>query len=457
MLKNLIKFIKIYINRVKLDKLILLIFGYRYLKADVEHQKSNMINIIYNIHNSLPETNNGYAIRTHFISKLVQDKEVNIFPVTRVGFPIDLKKIGKFLDNNRYPVVDDISYRRLDKEGYRWGETTISQYVHNYTMMLLEFSKEKDASLIHSASNYLNGLAGVNCAKILGLPSIYEVRGFWETTRASREPSFKDSLTYKMQKKLEIQACKDATSVLALSEIVKEELISRGIDGKKIFTITNGVDTQRLIPVNKDLSLLKKLDVVDKFIVGFIGSVVDYEGLILLVEAAKQIDVKYKDQFRYLIVGDGNDLDNIQLKVKHLNIESLFIFTKRVPYEEVEQYYSIIDIACYPRLDWEVCQIVSPKKPFEAMAYAKPIVSSSVRANSYFLKHEVNGLIHQKESVASIVENILKLYEDKELYDSVSKNAREWVVANRDSKKAKKLIHSIYKETQENFTKQHGG
>ena len=437
----------------KIDKLKVLLFGYRIKKCIIQINLDIGCRILYNVHNSLPETSNGYAIRSHTIAKAIKAEGIDISVVTRVGFPIDIEYIGENKDNKKVHIVNDIEYNRLQKKGLHLEECTLTSYIENYTNMLINLAKKKKATIIHSASSYINGLAGVSTANILGLPSVYEVRGFWEITRASREPEFKDSLGYKLQKKLEIQACKEATSVIALSEVVKEELINRGIEDSKIYVIPNGVDTNLLKPIKKDENLINKLDFKDKFIVGFIGSVVDYEGLKLLVEAAENIEKIYTNKFLYLIVGDGNDLDNIKQLVKKLEVEKLFVFTGRVAYEEVEKYYSIIDIACYPRLDWEVCRIVSPKKPFEAMAYCKPIVSSSVRANSYFIEHGINGLIHEKENIESIVENILKFYEDKELYEKISRNAREWVVENRDSKMTGKLLKEIYIKTQEKFYK----
>ena len=39
----------------------------------------------------------------------------------------------------------------------------------------------------------MNGVAVNYAARVLGLPSIYEVRGLWEVTRMSRQPCYKDS------------------------------------------------------------------------------------------------------------------------------------------------------------------------------------------------------------------------------------------------------------------------
>jgi len=441
-------------NKLKniLDKNYLATEGFTYNLKKVDFTaKDQGIKVIYAVHNSLPDTNNGYAIRTHYIAKSIQLENIDIYPITRVGFPYDLPNITTYFENQEDLLIESLQYYRLDKKGYRWDEVTISDYLRNYASMLADFSQNKNATVIHGASSYVNGLAAVNAGKILNIPSIYEVRGFWEITRASREKDSNQSESYKREKRLETQACKDATSVIALSEIVKEKLISRGVEERKIYVVPNGVNTDNLVPKEKDQKLLSKFGWNRKFVVGFVGSVVDYEGLPLLVKAAEKIQQSGNDDIRYLIVGDGNDLENLKQEVEKRLLSHLFIFTGRVPYEDVEQYYSIIDIACYPRLNWKVCSIVSPKKPFEAMAYGIPIISSSVHANSYFIDDGVTGLVHQYEDVDAIVEKIDLLYQDRLLREKIIKNARNWVVQNRDSKITGPLMKKIYLETIEKY------
>jgi len=409
--------------------------------------------VVYAINNSLPETSNGYATRTHYIASAAYKEGVAIYPVTRVGYPVDIRKLNIKPDELRSHAIDNITYAHLDKEGFRLRQINTFDYIHNYANMLVDFTISKKANIIHAASDYHNGLAAVEAARFLKIPSVYEVRGFWEITKASRYTGFKESEIFEMMKDLETQVCRDATSVIALSEVIKDELIERGVNSNKIYVVDNGVDTEVMKPQAKNIELQRELGWENKFIVGFIGSVVDYEGLPLLVDAAKNIIQKSNDRFRYLIVGDGNDLKNLKELTEKNSIEHLFHFTGRVPFENVGQYYSILDTACYPRKNWEVCSIVSPKKPFEAMSYGVPIVSSSVKANSYFIEHGVNGLVHESENVDSLIDQLLTLENNINLRIKIKQNARDWVLAHRNSKLAGDLLKNIYTETMDQYEK----
>lgn len=429
---------------------------YPYKQKNINYSVSKQsIRVAYAINNSLPETSNGYATRTHYIASAVHNKNIAIYPITRVGYPTDIRTLNVMPSELKDHTIDHITYAHLDKEGFRLRQVNTFDYIHNYANMLMEFTIQKKVNIIHAASDYHNGLAAIEAAKNLNIPSIYEVRGFWEITKASRYPKFKESRIFMMMKELEIKACQGATSVIALSEVIKDELIQRAINSDKIYVVDNGVDIEAMKPQAKNTTLLRALGWENKFVVGFIGSVVDYEGLSLLVETAKNILQKKNNTFRYLIVGDGNDLKNLKELIKQKNIEHLFHFTGRVPFENVSQYYSILDAACYPRKNWEVCSIVSPKKPFEAMAYGIPIVSSSVRANSYFIEHGVNGLVHEIEDVASLSEQLLTLEKNTDLRKKLGANAREWVVTHRNSKLAGDLLENIYRTTMDRYENEH--
>ena len=424
-----------------LDKLRLFLLGYRYKGIPIKYQKNDKLSVVYALNDSLPEVSNGYTVRSHHIITSLQRENIPVAPVTRLNFTSD----------SLSSTVDTIEYSRLYEKGYTQKTTLTTEYIQQYVRKLAVFAQEEQATLIHAASNYVNGLAAINAAKILDIPSIYEVRGFWELTEASRDPQFKDSISFRIQKKLETQACHDATAVIALSEIVKEELLRRGVKEEKVYIVPNDVDTKKLNPLKKNEALLTKLNWHNKFVVGFIGSVVDYEGLILLVHAAEKLHQLGNNSIRYLIVGDGNALENLKEEIDKKALTDLFVFTGRVPYEAVEQYYSIMDVACYPRLNWEVCKIVSPKKPFEAMAYGIPVISSSVHANSYFIKDGITGLIHQHENVNDLAEKILLLSKNKPLRDKISTNARAWVIEHRDSSATGTMMKNIYLKIIENY------
>jgi glycosyltransferase involved in cell wall biosynthesis len=102
-----------------------------------------------------------------------------------------------------------------------------------------------------------------------------------------------------------------------------------------------------------------------------------------------------------------------------------------VPHSEVESYYSLIDIAPFPRKPWKVCEMVTPMKPLEAMAMKKSVIVSSVRALSEMVEHEKTGMIFQKGSIESLAEALANLIAKPELRRSLGEHSRVWVENER--------------------------
>ena len=104
------------------------------------------------------------------------------------------------------------------------------------------------------------------------------------------------------------------------------------------------------------------------------------EDLDYLLEAARELKRRGEQGFSILIVGDGAMLPRLRELATELELDDVVIFTGRVPHSEVEDYYSVVDIAPFPRKSLPVTEMVSPLKPFEAMAMNKLIISSDVAA-----------------------------------------------------------------------------
>src|SRR5690606_36872693 len=93
--------------------------------------------------------------------------------------------------------------------------------------------------VVVAASNYICAFPALFAARPLGLPFIYEVRGFWEITRLSREAGFINHASYKIQELMEAFVCKQADKVLTLTEAMKIGLVRPGVDSDKIEIIPN--------------------------------------------------------------------------------------------------------------------------------------------------------------------------------------------------------------------------
>jgi glycosyltransferase involved in cell wall biosynthesis len=409
--------------------------------------------ILFCLHNSLSYNSGGYATRSHNILTSLAKRGCTMHVYTRMGYPWDRPENRCQEIPPDFPekeCIDGIWYHRLKKIGYGVGEIPINRYIIYNAEAFKEAATRHRVSIIHAASNYYTGIPAIKAARDLGIPCIYEVRGLWEVTRLSREPSWGETDAFKLYVAMETKAMTNADHVITLTEALKGELINRGVEPNRITVVPNCVDGERFLPRERDLELSEKLGLDDQPVIGYIGTFAEYEGLDDLIRAGKILKVRGVD-FRMLLVGDGAMSDEISNIARDTGLTDEIILPGRVPYEEVERYYSLIDVAAFPRKSLPVTEMVSPLKPFEAMAAEKAILVSNVRAMAEFIEEGVNGLIFKKGSIDDMANKLEMIINNKNLRVELGKNARKWVLEHRAWDKATFKVESIYQELDERY------
>ena len=441
--------------------------GMRIMNNGVEIKSKKVTNysptkgkIFYHASQSLPHTSSGYAIRTHGLLSELKRLNTDIEGILRYGYPLDR---GDFRINEieGSDVIDEVEYifslknrnsaKIIDySEVFRF--TSLEKYLNKSVDYLLEEAKKRKPSIIHSASNFVCGYAGVKAARLLGIPSIYEIRGFWHLTQSTKREGYENSDHYNVSEKLEIETAKLANHVFTITGSIKDILVENGVDESKISILPNAVDIEKFTIEKRDEELEQKLDLKDKIVIGYIGSFVEYEGLDLLIKACKMLYEEVGDVFRLLLVGDGDVFDKLRSLTEDLGLSEFVIFTGRVHHDDVQRYYSLIDIAPLPRKGFRVCELVSPLKPFEAMASGKLLITSNVKALNEIIEHGVTGLVFERDNYQDLAEKLESVVVDEDLRNEIAKNGNLWVKENHSWEKIAKSVTSIYEHLLERDT-----
>lgn len=403
--------------------------------------------VLYILHNTLPYSSGGYATRGHGMAKAFDQAGVDIICISRPGFPHDIPGDHTGKQTSSQDVIDGIVYSRLAKP-FR-SDLSAVKYMERSAKVIGQAIRQYRPSCVISASNHQTALPACIAARQHGVPFVYEVRGFWEITRISREPEFANGLGYAMQVYYETAVAKAADHVLTLTGPMKEELIRRGVNEESITLAPNSCDPLQFVPRPRDSELAALLGIpADVPVIGYIGSFVQYEGLEHLVEAA----VKLRDRgldFRLLLVGNENAsgsergpiTEEILRISKGAGLDDLLLMPGRVPHDQVEAYYSLIDIAPFPRKPQPVTEMVSPMKPLEAFAMEKAVVVSSVKALEEMVQHNRTGLVFRKGDVGDLADTLAQLIEDGALRERLGKAGRAWVEQERTwQRTAKKAL-----------------
>lgn len=399
--------------------------------------------ILYLLHNCLPHHTGGYAIRAHGLLKGFQDAGRDVIAQARLGYPADRKKsesdrlVQEMIDGVEYSFLPDhMSIDQADQVGY------IEHYVEN----VLKSVDPKRIGYVHAASFFQNGLAGRMIADRLGVPLVYEMRGMEWLTNGALDPEWQRSMPGIVGREMELAAARSADHVFAITHALGDWLVDNGIEAGKISVLPNGcVAEEAAYASGRDETLARELDLEGSFVVGYIGSVVFYEGIDLIVRAVGQVRKETGLDVRFLLVGDGPDSQRVTQFIDESGARDFVRQTGRVPHSDVNRYYSLVDAFVMARTDLEICNIISPLKPLEALMKRKLLITSDVDAiREMVIASEGGAVTFKAGSVSELSDRIVQAAREPERMAEIAQKGHQWAVEQRSwSVLARKALETL--------------
>ncbi len=142
--------------------------------------------------------------------------------------------------------------------------------------------------------------------------------------------------------------------------------------------------------------------------IGFAGSFYAYEGLDLLIEAAARLAPRHP-RLRVLLVGGGSQDEALRRLVTARGLDERVVFAGRVPHDDVQRYYDLIDLLVYPRRRMRLTELVTPLKPLEAMAQGRMLVASDVGGHRELIRDGETGFLFPAGDVNALAATIEKV------------------------------------------------
>ncbi|WP_181147973.1 glycosyltransferase [Arthrobacter sp. MYb213] len=386
--------------------------------------------VMYCAHSTGEFNSNGYSTRTTGITKAVIDTGMDLFIAARPGYPWD-SKVTKKAPSQKRLIRDFQGVKTHFNPGVSLRDDPLDKFVQLAADIYVREAMMNRPAVIVSASNHITALPALIAARRLGIPFIYEVRGLWEITAAADNDTWLNSERFELARNLEALVANEADQVFAITEEVREELISRGATKANISILPNAANIFQYVPLPAERSSVVTKKRAGEFLLGYAGSLVNYEGLDLLVDSIAGLPEEF-NHIGALIVGDGKALPALKQQVAELGLDERIRFTGREPNEKINDYLAIFDAVVCPRKSNIVTELVSPLKPIEAMAAGRPVIGSDVSPIATLLGTDSErGLLFAADNVDSLTEQITKLARDPKLGQNIGRRARQWTVETR--------------------------
>ena len=312
-----------------------------------------------------PITSGGSYVHTCFVAKelaRVTERMVAMMP-------------------NRYPLLDEIGIRQvvMERASASAGELDLLRATTHYEVRLRPVLEALQPAYIYERL-CLGNYAGARLSQSLRIPYIVEYNG----SELSMRRSFQgDAFVYEQElERIEQAAFAQATLISVVSEIVRDDLLKRGVDPAKIVVNPNGVDPVTYAPADpfeRD-ALRRQLGWTETDrVVCFTGTFGGWHGVDVLAAAIPRISSQSPD-VRFLFIGDGTHKHLVDTAVREAGVGARVHAPGRVPQPEGARLLKAADIFVSPHSSHMIDSrfFGSPTKLFEYMACGGGIVASDL-------------------------------------------------------------------------------
>ena len=393
--------------------------------------------VLHVLDHSIP-LHSGYTFRTRSILREQRAMGWETFHVTG-----SKQNSGSALEE----TVDGLHFYRTPIADGLLGKLPVlnqKQVIDGLERRLAEIIPTVRPDVLHAHSPSLNAIAALRAGKKFGIPVVYEVRAFWEDAAVDHGTATENGLRYRLTRALESYALRRADAVTTICEGLRRDIVARGIPADKITVIPNAVDIDKFaVGGVADQALKAKLGLADARLIGFIGSFYAYEGLDILLRAVPALTAEHPD-LRVLLVGGGPEDARLRQLAKDLGIADKVVFTGRVPHDQVQMYYDLLDVLVYPRLSMRLTDLVTPLKPLEAMAQGRVLAASDVGGHLELIVDGKTGVLFKADDPQALADKVGSLVDAQTEWPKLRAAGRAYVETERNWKASVTRYKSIY-------------
>ena len=207
---------------------------------------------------------------------------------------------------------------------------------------------------------------------------------------------------------------KFADAITSVSKKMVDEAIVFGAEPNKVRFIPYGT--------GKEFLNISPPEFKKPYNLLYIGNLIPLKRVHIAIRALS----KLSEDYRLYIVGDGPQRKELAVLVKKLGLEKRVFFEGRKPHKEIPVYLSKA----------HVLLLLSesegrPNVVLEALAAGIPVIASDIPGNRELIEEPKNGILVPVDDVGGVVKAIESIFSSKERWETMSKNAKDFVIRER--------------------------
>ena len=290
-----------------------------------------------------------------------------------------------------------------------------------YPLKAINKIRKWNLDIIHSQTEFGIGTFARIIAKQFNIPLVHTYHTMYEDYIHYITHGYFKRSSKKLVEYFTLFYCDKTITELVVPTRKTYELFKKKYKvDRNIYIVPTGIEVERFFKENNNVDIIKKRKDIglckDDFVILFVGRIGTEKNLDLLLSSMKSLmDVSMK--IKLLVVGDGPDFSMYERYVSKNKIGSNVIFTGKVPWNEIVNYYLISDVfATASTTETQGLTVI------EAMAASLPVVCINDDSFNSTVINDLNGIIFNNRR--EYKKAIIKLFKDRKYLDKLSKQAR---------------------------------
>jgi glycosyltransferase involved in cell wall biosynthesis len=267
------------------------------------------------------------------------------------------------------------------------------------------------------------GIPGVIVSKLRRVPLVFEVRDPWPEAAFQMGALKRTSLPGRMASWLERAIYSASTAIVGLSPGMVDFILAVEPDAAKVHMIPNAADLDHFSPGPKDAGMEERLGVRGRFVVGYVGAIGPSNSPETIVEAARLLKQRGRDDIAIVMAGDGKLVPVVSRLISDLALDGL-ILAGSIPKRDVPALLRTCDVLLVHLAKVPVLYTGSPNKLFDGLATGRPIIVNSPGWTKPLVTEADAGLFVEPEDPVALADAIVSLADDPDGVARMGANAR---------------------------------
>ena len=234
---------------------------------------------------------------------------------------------------------------------------------------------------------------------------------------------------------------RDASKVIAVSNVEVDQYIKMGVPKEKIVVVPNGIDVNSFIDLPEKGTFGKQYGISEKYIVLFLGRLNEIKGIEFLIESFAELRKEMNDVILVLAGYDDGYKAKAEILINKFNLTEQVYFTGFIDGIDKFAAYVDADVLVYPSI-FEIFGLV----PFEAILSGTPVIVTDDCGCGELVRDAKCGCMVKYGDIEGLKNTMMSLIRNPDASANLVNNGKMYITNNLSYDKAVKSLEGIYED-----------